>query len=345
MLQTAAAAVLLLVSCAMGGGLPSDHTVNRTVYHLNPYSVGQYPLNMDTGDALGDLYFYLGQFLLPLECKNVSSESRAHFDCDNPERVSKDLVVTKVEMSFDSRFTGYSGCNLCNGTDPFTHKPCEVGTYLCDCESRQMPAPCNKNKVGQTNVTQMFGPKPTNPTCKAALNKFCEADRHNASSCSACLRQHRRDLGHSSCQEEDFYTYCPSPWNNCNPELGDVVPWGCWAGNIPRKTGGFWYSTLKEGEGKSWKVQSLRTVNETCLKSSIISSVEKHSTDGCFSDCGPTRNITSACWISCFFDTLLGQNAKKSTQLPLGGMAVVDIEKSWTDAFLPESQGGCPQIK
>ena len=138
---------------------------------------------------------------------------------------------------------------------------------------------------------------------------------------------------------------CANCRNNCNPELGDVVPWGCWAENIPRKTGGFWYSTLKEGEGKSWKVQSLRTVNETCLKSSIISSVEKHSTDGCFSDCGPTRNITSACWISCFFDTLLGPNAKKSTQLPLGGMAVVDIEKSWTDAFLPESQGGCPQIK
>merc|ERR1711907_498777 len=69
-----------------------------TVYHLNPKSAGAKPVNMDTGDARGDLYFYLGQFLLPLECKNVSKQSRAHFDCDNPERVDPNLVVTRVEM-------------------------------------------------------------------------------------------------------------------------------------------------------------------------------------------------------------------------------------------------------
>lgn len=313
---------------------------------MNPVSAGAYPVNMDTGDALGDLYFYLGQFLLPLECQNVSAESRAHFDCDNPERVSKDLVVTRAEMSFDDRFTGYSGCNLCNGTDPFSRKPCVVGTYICDCEGHEHdPSACNSHKVGEANVTQMFSPTQTNPTCKRSLNQFCEADRHNASSCTACLKAHDRELYNSSCHEQDFYSYCPSPWNNCNQELGNVVPWGCWANNIPRKTGGLWYSTLQEGEGKTWKVLSLRTVNETCLKSTIISSVEKHDTDGCFNSCSPTRNVTSACWIGCFFDTLLGPNAKKSTTLPLGGMSVVDVEKSWTDAFLPEAQGGCPEIK
>merc|ERR1712013_428773 len=71
---------------------------NLTVYHLNPASAGALPVNMDTGDAPGDLYFYLGEFLLPLECQNVSKESRAHFDCDNPERVDPNLVVTKVDL-------------------------------------------------------------------------------------------------------------------------------------------------------------------------------------------------------------------------------------------------------
>ena len=121
------------------------------------------------GDALGDLYFYLGQFLLPLECLNVSAQSRAHFDCDNPERISKKLVVTQVNLTMDSRVTGYSGCNLCirslvgalftvalvgNGTDPFTHEPCKVGTYTCDCETDHSGGPhCDQAKVGEANIT------------------------------------------------------------------------------------------------------------------------------------------------------------------------------------------------
>jgi len=40
-----------------------------SVYHMNPQSAGAIPLNMDTGDTLGDLYFYLGQFLLPVEVR------------------------------------------------------------------------------------------------------------------------------------------------------------------------------------------------------------------------------------------------------------------------------------
>lgn len=339
-----AATLLLFISTVSAGG--GNTLINRTVYHLNPYSAGAYPRNMDTGDALGDLYFYLGQFLLPLECENVSPESRAHFDCDNPERVSKDLVVTRVRMTMDSRFTGYSGCNLCNGTDPFSRKPCEVGTYICDCETRSSdPNVCNKHYVGLANVTQMFGPTSTNPTCKSALNQFCAADRHNGTDCEACLKHHALQLHNQSCGEEDFYRYCPSPWNNCNPELPPVVPWGCWASNIPRKTGGYWYSTLKEGEGRSWEVQSLKTINETCLKKTIVASVEKHDTKDCFKGCGPQRNESSSCWIGCFFDTILGPTAKQSTELPLGGMSVADIEKSWSKAFVPEAQGGCPEIK
>merc|ERR1719321_1296303 len=85
-----------------------DFAKNLTVYHLNPASAGAVPINMDTGDARGDLFFYLGQFLLPMECANASKEGRAHFDCDNPERVDPNLVVTKVEMQIDSRTTLYS---------------------------------------------------------------------------------------------------------------------------------------------------------------------------------------------------------------------------------------------
>jgi hypothetical protein len=87
---------------------------NLTVYHVNPASAGEVPVNMNTGDAAGDLFFYLGQFLLPLEyasfgqplrrrekrppfvCRCADVGFRSEFDCGNLERVGKNLVVTKV---------------------------------------------------------------------------------------------------------------------------------------------------------------------------------------------------------------------------------------------------------
>ena len=35
------------------------HAGNITVYHVNPHKYGAKPVNMDTGDATGDLFFDL----------------------------------------------------------------------------------------------------------------------------------------------------------------------------------------------------------------------------------------------------------------------------------------------
>merc|ERR1711920_16278 len=92
-----------------------------------------------------------------------------------------------------------------------------------------------------------------------------------------------------------------------------------------------------------WKVRSLKTVKERCLKDLLSTTVGSHG-EGCFRTCGP-RNITSPCWISCFFDTLLGTDARHSSYKPLGGMPVADIERGWTDAFLPKEKGGCDEVQ
>merc|ERR1719321_272288 len=162
-----------------------DFAKNLTVYHLNPASAGAIPINMDTGDARGDLYFYLGQFLLPLECANQSKEGRAHFDCDNPERTSKDLVVTKVEMEIDSRPTTYSACNLCNGTDPLTRKPCKVGTYVCDCfaDWHNSSQKCDAKRVGSESIKDHFVPHKTSAQCKTALQSACSKYQSHATEC------------------------------------------------------------------------------------------------------------------------------------------------------------------
>jgi len=319
------------------------HAQSLTAYHLNPAKVGAVPINMDTGDALGDLYFYLGQFLLPLECANASREGRAHFDCDNPERVDPNLVVTKVDMQVDSRTTTYSACNLCNGTDPFSGSPCKVGTYICDCFGHN--SSCDRTKLGKESIKGHFTPHITKPKCASALQKFCGSVKTDMKACPYCSYRHMKDLKEVSCTQEDLWDFCPSKWPHCSATSSE---WVCWSENIPRKTGGYWYSTLKEGlcnkssttGSCSWKVESTRTVKDKCLKEKLVTRVESAS-PGCFGPCGP-RNTTSSCWIGCFFDALLGPEARHSDSAPLSGMPVAEIEKAWTDAFLPEEQGGCP---
>eukprot|EP00656_Telonema_subtile_P047227 TRINITY_DN5410_c0_g1_i1.p1 TRINITY_DN5410_c0_g1~~TRINITY_DN5410_c0_g1_i1.p1 ORF type:complete len:364 (+),score=62.10 TRINITY_DN5410_c0_g1_i1:142-1233(+) len=339
--------VLLATIVLIGNAsrIPPQYSTNRTVYHLNPASAGNLPINMDTGDALGDLYFYLGQFLLPLECANVSALSRAHFDCDNSERHG-DLVVTQVEMEFDSRTTQYSGCNLCNGTDPLTGKPCKVGEYLCDCEVWGKGGPtCDPSKVGVSNITETFAPGIPTAECTNAMEAVCGPLQHNASACFPCLENHYGELLNGSCAVNQIMAFCPNSWEMC-PEHD----WGCWLDNIPRLTGGLWFSTQTEGycdpqteADCTWAVHGLSTINETCMRKTVIESVEQHDDKECFSACG-ARNTTSACWIKCFFNTLMGPDSDHSTSLPLTGMTVMEVEKAWTDAFLPEAQGGCPLL-
>lgn len=320
------------------------------MYHLNPASAGALPVNMDTGDVFGDLYFYLGEFLLPLECAGQSEEGRAHFDCDNPERVDPDRVVTRVGLEVDMRmWTHYSGCNLCNGTDPFTNKSCVVGTYVCDCFNQYYPARCNPKGVGKENITEHFVPHRPTSECSSALQATCGQYSHDSSRCPACIESHKSQLANATCWEVDLFRFCPSKWDVCSASGPE---WACWAANIPRKTGGFWYSTLQEGQckntsepgGCSWKALSLKTVRASCLSDVLASSVESHDESGCFQGCGP-RNKTSPCWIGCFFDTLLGEGARHSEHDELKGMDRTDIEKSWNSAFLPKEEGGCEEVQ
>jgi len=193
-------------------------------------------------------------------------------------------------------------------------------------------------------VTEAFSSTLPSVTCQHNFDAFCGAVKHDSDQCYSCLKANLSDL--SSCARSDHL--CPSSFDNCQDDA-PKLEWSCWEGNIVRKTGGFWYSTLAQGqctersEECSWKAHGLKTINETCLKDTVASTVEAHDSEGCFSGCG-ARDMNSKCWIGCFFDTLLGKQARSSQYLPLGGMSVADVERSWTDAFLPEEKGGCPAI-
>merc|ERR1712007_278387 len=88
----------------------------------------------------------------------------------------------------------------------------------------------------------------------------------------------------------------------------------------------------------------MKTIKADCLSGVVVSTVESHDQTGCFEGCG-VRNETNPCWIGCFFDTVLGKDARYSVAKPLGGMSAAEIAKGWTNAFLPKKDGGCDEIE
>ena len=69
---------VMSLSCLMLGTFVAGSTtlaarVNMTVYHVNPSVYGPVPINEDTADLLGDMYFDLRSVGLPIECANPSA--------------------------------------------------------------------------------------------------------------------------------------------------------------------------------------------------------------------------------------------------------------------------------
>ena len=114
-------------------GINPLYKTNITVYHVNPASYGLVPVNMNTGDAHGDMFFDIKSVATPLECaKNASVAGNAGFDCNNQEVVAPDLSITKLILEVDARYTHYSMCVSNSrlqprlGLDTVPHMP-----YMC----------------------------------------------------------------------------------------------------------------------------------------------------------------------------------------------------------------------
>ena len=106
---------LLSLSLAAPPSIDPAHATNITVYHVNPHKSGAIPVNMDTGNAAGDLFFDLFEVLIsPLACHQTQHKGHG---CHNPEAVGKGLVVNKLTLEVDDR---YSTCKLLCAQSPYS---------------------------------------------------------------------------------------------------------------------------------------------------------------------------------------------------------------------------------
>ena len=73
----------------------------------------------------------------------------------------------------------------------------------------------------------------------------------------------------------------------------------------------------------------------------------------CFRDCGAKtgnarRNVSSPCWIKCFYDAVLGPSGSKPgyDNSTAAGMTTAEIQAAWAAPFQSEdaSRGGCPAM-
>jgi hypothetical protein len=141
-----------------------------------------------------------------------------------------------------------------------------------------------------------------------------------------------------------------------------AAPWDWWKQGLVHLFGeGVWWSTLAAGQckhnhpqaaasaaGCSWRtVREVKRVSKLCADASIGNYVQNADRHGCFANCSSAdrSNSSSACYIHCFFNTVLGPQSQHKIPSP-GGMSLAALSQAWRRPFMSSvtSQGGCPAV-
>ena len=208
-----------------------------------------------------------------------------------------------------------------NGTDGHGNE-CKTDTYCCFCADRSSykPVPCNMT-LGRENVRDYFGGQ----TITGGI----------------------------------------APWG-CRDESSP--PWECFKSHLPEKftdaVPGYWYSSLKEGycgddaDGRrrrsssssdcTWRVVRVeKIVSKKCHNKVFYGAVEKAGADCLNTKCSASdrTNSSTACWTTCFYETVLGPGGAKAGG-KVAGMPLSDLVAAWTAPFESEdpAEGGCPAL-
>jgi len=299
------AALLLDFAALAAPRINPTFAKNITVFHVNPAKDGAIPVNMDTGNAPGDLFFDLLEVIIyPLNCPH--GKATGH-QCGNPE-ASGDLNVNKLTLEVDTRYSGYAKCNICeNGTDGRGHE-CPSDTYFCYCSTGGYPGrdvPCNKT-IGRENLVDAFG-------------------HHSGSSCrlfeSKSMCYTSAIFSKLNASKTPAYWYSSQSMGYCDDpnHTGDSCTWRA--------------------------VSVDKVVSRTCHSKVFGDIVQATQPPACLDACGAQKtNTSSPCWADCFYKAAAGPTSGTPGG-KVGGMSLEELTAAWEHPFLPEEQGGCPAVK
>ena len=291
---------LIMLASASALRINPAHAKNITVYHVNPHKYGAKPINMDTGDATGDLFFDLFEVIIaPLACPHGAASGHG---CTNPEAVSPDLMVNKLILEVDDRFSDYAKCNIgINGTDQRGHA-CKDDTYCCFCEAeRHEDKPCEAT-LGREELYNSFG-----GGGRSNHSSFCRpwskpSDCYRANSAQKLTAQNP-GFWYSSLASG----YCGNASSPC-----------------------------------TWRVAAVEKIVTRQCHSKVFGAVVEATAPACFDGCGTQKtNTSSPCWVDCFYKAALGPDSGKHGGA-VAGMPLDALVKAWEKPFLDESLGGCP---
>ncbi|KAL1523213.1 hypothetical protein AB1Y20_018165 [Prymnesium parvum] len=279
-----------------------------TVYHVNPLHEGVLPIDMDTADLHGDMFFDLKSKTTPIERSSQFNGTRGG-DCTNGEVVDTDLVISKLSIDVFGGFGEYGRCNICmeDGIDPFSGLKCTPGQYFCTCGNFRAPYACNDQRaVGREELSSAFG----NFT-------ICTWDVWVKAPWACWGWPVVRLTGGT------WYSTTRAGW--CDAPGAD--PATC-----------TWRARVEKIVNKS--------CSDDIIYSAVEAYDAER--DGCFARCpshqrGQARNTSATCWIYCFYATVLGER----TLVPgehSDGMPLPELEAAFERPFLSEALGGCPSI-
>jgi hypothetical protein len=240
-----------------------------------------------------------------------------------PSECSAELIAHACSASFDGchDFVQSSGCRSATG-----HNGAQCEACVVEHSAGAMAANCTERYVGYA----------------------CGFGQHSDGACNVTGKV---DVNSRYCEHSVF-----DPGAQCSCVDSCDGPWGTWKAYAAAITGGYWYSTLSDGDctdanasACTWLVmETKKTVNASCVNQAIHRAVEAHGKD-CFAACPPSppTNVTD-CWTLCFYETLMGRTplppySKIAGALP---MTSEQLTGPFLDAFEKSdpSEGGCPDL-
>jgi len=306
--------IIIIMLAAMSAVFASSKDV--VMYHVNPQRFGPIPINMDTADEAGDMFFEMMEVLtIPLACNDSHRSPWSGFSCENPEASDPTDVVNKLTVTVTGGFSEYAMCNVGrNGTDGLGHA-CKDDTYCCFC--------FNESAASHHH----HWPPPTAP-CNATVGFTNVYERHSGAHHHVCLKDYECFASRSS---EKFSATNPGLW------YSPLAYGACSLHATP-------------AANCTWSVKTVeKIVSKACHTNSFFGAV-RSARPACFNKCASssaaTVNASDPCIVRCFYEAVLGPTAGRPFGKVEGGLALSHVLEFWKRPFESSdpSQGGCPAL-